>query len=98
MLLLCGCSSSEDFSPLDYAILEKPNTITSETVDGYRTPSSENSSEQTVSVYYANKNSKKFHKPQCIYAQKMNDTSVLFENDRDVLISKGYTPCSNCKP
>ena len=98
MLLLCSCSSAGDFSPPDYAIIEKPNNNDIVTVDGYRNPAAQNNSEPAVSIYYANKNSKKFHIPECIYAQKMNDSSVLLEKDRDVLIANGYTPCSKCKP
>lgn len=94
MLLLCGCSSSESFTPPDYRVIEKPDSKTAETVDGYRTPREDSE----PIIYYANKNSKKFHRPECKSVAQMLDTSVRFEENREALINDGYTPCGNCKP
>lgn len=96
MLILCSCTATEDFSPPDYPVVEKPNSVTKQTVDGYRKPLPQTSSQETV--YYANKKSKKFHNPDCTYALKMSDTSALLEKDREKLISDGYSPCGKCNP
>lgn len=86
MLLLCSCN--DEFTAPDYPVIEYPVN--------------ENEAVSQVTsepiTYYANKNSKKFHLPECTYVEKMLDSSVRFEKDKDKLINEGYSPCSKCNP
>ena len=50
-------------------------------------------------TYIGNKNSKKFHYPDCKSAAKMKESNkVYLEKSRDEVIAAGYTPCKNCNP
>jgi hypothetical protein len=94
--VLSGCSEKNEFSPPAYAVIEEPTDYTASTVDGYRDYNYKN--DEKATVYYGNKNSKVFHHSDCTYAMKMNETSIIFEYDREAFISKGYTPCGSCNP
>ena len=50
--------------------------------------------------YIANKNTKKFHYPDCNSVKKMKESNKAFFYDvtRDYMIGQGYDPCGNCKP
>ncbi|MBR2043783.1 MAG: hypothetical protein IJ946_05530 [Clostridia bacterium] len=93
---LCGCKQNTFSSP-EYAVVENNNAAGIGNVDGYRIQQHKEK-EEIISCYYVNKNTKKFHKPTCPYALKMNETSTLLIPDRDFLIDQNYTPCGHCKP
>lgn len=97
-LCLCSCSDKTNEYPLpDYPIIETPDRIGKESADGYRDiPMGENQEQATV--YYANKESKKIHIPSCHYAKKMAETKIRIEQDKNLLLSEGYTNCSFCNP
>ena len=49
--------------------------------------------------YILNKNSKKFHNPDCKNAQDISDKNKdYFTGAREILIQRGYTPCGGCNP
>jgi nuclease-like protein len=49
--------------------------------------------------YILNKNTHKFHRPNCSAVSKMKEKNkVSFHGTRDEAISKGYSPCQICKP
>lgn len=49
--------------------------------------------------FVLNKNSKRFHKPNCSSVAKMKEENrEYYSGSRDDLISKGYKPCGSCKP
>lgn len=48
--------------------------------------------------YVASKNSNKFHKPECMWAQKIKSENQVWFNSRQEAINKGYIPCKVCKP
>lgn len=49
--------------------------------------------------YVANKNTGKFHYPDCSSVKQMKESNKLYFNGtRDELISKGYVPCKKCNP
>lgn len=56
--------------------------------------------EATESVnYIANKNTKKFHYPDCSSVNDMKENNKLYwTGSRDELIEKGYDPCQRCYP
>ncbi|MGN1318865.1 MAG: Ada metal-binding domain-containing protein [Lachnospirales bacterium] len=47
-------------------------------------------------IYIANKNSKKFHRPNC-NTLPLKKNQIEFSN-REEAIKKGYSPCKNCLP
>lgn len=97
LLCLCGCGKKDYTYPSpDYPIIEAPDRTDKETADGYRDIPADTNSE--VTLYYANKESKKIHLPSCYYAKKMAETKIRIEQDKEVLIYEGYTNCSFCNP
>lgn len=94
--LLTGCAEKSEFSPPPYAIIEEPTDYMMSTADGYRDYNYKK--EEKEIIYYANKNSKTFHFSDCKYAMKIKETSIIFDRDRNALISKGYVPCGHCNP
>ncbi len=49
--------------------------------------------------YILNTNTKKFHYPDCDSVKQMSEKNKQeYTGSRDELISRGYTPCGNCKP
>ena len=49
--------------------------------------------------YVANKNTGKFHYPDCSSVKQMKESNKLYFNGtRDELIRKGYDPCKKCNP
>ncbi len=104
LFLLVSCSAKEEFTPPDYPVVVYPDDAAKRTLDGYRKTESEKKQEEkteekvAAEIYYGNKNSKKFHIPECTYAKKMNESSIILEKQRDNLINQGYSPCSKCNP
>ena len=50
-------------------------------------------------TYVANKNTMKFHKPDCGSVNDIDKANRLdWEGDRQGLIDKGYEPCKRCNP
>ena len=49
-------------------------------------------------VYIGNKNSKKFHYPDCSGVEKMSPKNKVPLASREDAIALGYTPCGICKP
>ena len=49
--------------------------------------------------FVLNKNSKRFHKPNCSSVAKMKEENrEYYSGDREALIAKGYKPCGSCNP
>lgn len=49
--------------------------------------------------YVANKNTKKFHKPDCSSVGEMKETNKwYYAGNRQELIDMGYKPCKRCNP
>ncbi len=51
---------------------------------------------KTEGTYIGNKNSKKFHRPDCDADIKEENKIILYS--RTEAVEKGYTPCKSCKP
>ena len=50
-------------------------------------------------MYILNKNTKKFHKPECSGAKKIKAKNKgEYTGSRQTLIGEGYEPCGNCNP
>ena len=87
-------SPCNDYTPGDPA--DKPASAQSSSV------SSSTASSQSVSVsteYILNTSTRKIHYPDCKSVKQMSEKNKKSTTEsRDSLISKGYTPCGNCKP
>lgn len=103
-VLLCGCSytnAKEEGS--DEVVINMP---TDDSLNGYRlesnyeeTSSAVNSSQDdSVLLYYANTNSKKFHKNSCRYAKMTSNENLYITESKNELINEGYVPCKVCEP
>jgi micrococcal nuclease len=49
-------------------------------------------------VYWANTQSKKFHRPDCQWARRISPNNLLKSKDRQQLLQDGYHPCKACRP
>ena len=50
-------------------------------------------------TYVANKNTKKFHRPDCPSVADMKESNkVFYYGSRDEVINDGYVPCQRCNP
>lgn len=76
-----------------------PAPTVSVTLTTEHAPSEPGVEEEQVSTFVLNKNSKKFHRPDC---ESVGDIAPKnyeeFEGYRDVLIDMGFQPCKRCKP
>ncbi|MQL50853.1 hypothetical protein GFC01_00890 [Desulfofundulus thermobenzoicus] len=48
--------------------------------------------------YIGNSNSKKFHYPDCQWAQKISPSNRVEFNTREEAVNAGYQPCKVCRP
>ena len=110
ILTFSACNSSDKnvvSSSVDGIIIKNP---TDNSVNGYRISDSENEDipdftdtqskpiENTVTLYYANTNSKKFHYKTCGSAGTISNQNLYITENREELIEDGYSPCQKCKP
>lgn len=56
------------------------------------------SSQTPAAAYIGNKNSKKFHLPECQWAEKIAPGNRVYFKSRDEAIKAGYVPCKVCRP
>lgn len=49
-------------------------------------------------AYIGNKNSMKFHNPDCSGVQSMKEKNKVLLESREEAIEKGYVPCGMCQP
>ena len=92
---LTGDSEEDtDFITLEY------NDDIDEVFDRTITENAEKSGDENNDVtYVGNKNSHRFHYPDCEGVEDMKDENkVYFYGDRDEAIQAGYTPCGSCNP
>ena len=88
-LVLAGCAS------VDEILMQLPAATPAATVSTLPTPEPE-----PVGVTYVlNKNTKKFHYPDCASVDDMAAKNRLDVSwDRDEVIAKGYVACTRCNP
>ena len=51
-----------------------------------------------ASNYIGNRNTHRFHYPNCSSVDEMNPNNQVEINSREEAINKGYVPCKRCKP
>lgn len=60
---------------------------------------SQQTSDSAEKTYVLNKNTKKFHYPECPSADTIKPKNKeVFTGDRQTLIDQGYAPCKRCNP
>lgn len=63
------------------------------------TRSAESTEDPVETTYILNTNTKKFHVPSCKSVKQIKDKNKdTFTGSRENLISRGFSPCGNCKP
>lgn len=72
------------------------DNITVTTAKNENIQTNETAVEYDESIYIGNKNSKKFHKPDCL-TLPAEKNRVEFTNRADA-VNAGYSPCENCNP
>ena len=86
----------------DKASEDKESAADSQTGSSKSTEKSELQQETgtgAAASYIANKNTKKFHYPDCSSVSDMKEKNKwYFTGSRDELISQGYDPCKRCNP
>ena len=56
-------------------------------------------SSQVSGNYIVNRNTRKFHKPNCSSVKRMKESNKIHYNgSREKLIDNGFEPCGNCRP
>jgi len=55
-------------------------------------------SKKETGNYLGNSNSKKFHKPNCGWAQKISPSNRVWFDTKHEALQAGYQPCKVCKP
>lgn len=100
-ILFCVfCYNNQPGITIDYATGESMasnggSAVTSST-EKVDNPVADNPTEQ---IYILNTNTKKFHKPDCASAKKIEDSNKqTYSGNRNDLIAQGYAPCKNCNP
>ena len=53
---------------------------------------------ESVAAYIGNKNSKKFHKPDCNSVGDMKESNKVRFSTREEAVESGYVPCKRCNP
>lgn len=82
---------------IDYATGE--SWLEGEDVSGEQSDQSQSDPEQSEITYILNKNSKRFHLPDCSSVQEMKPQNREETTEsREELIGRGYQPCGQCKP
>ncbi|GAB6274943.1 MAG: hypothetical protein STSR0004_18080 [Peptococcaceae bacterium] len=61
-------------------------------------PASISNKASTETKYIGNSNSRKFHRPDCQWAQKIAPRNRVEFRRREEAIKAGYQPCKTCKP
>ncbi|AZF90260.1 MAG: metallo-beta-lactamase superfamily protein [Phage 5P_2] len=79
-------------------------TLTVKTLGGTIMPRAPNGATSAPVVpaasggYIGNKNSKKFHRPDCQWAQKIASYNRVVFKSREEVVNAGYVPCKVCRP
>lgn len=102
----CGYMVAEYEAPADDIIIEFPQapaeqeTEAAPTTEAAPQAPAENTTEEAPSItYILNKNSRKFHFPDCSSVKQMRESNKIYSyDDRDTIIANGYKYCQRCCP
>lgn len=85
-----SATESKVSSPVSNPVKKEPPLVSNN--------NSSKKSDDFDGVYYANTNTKKFHKSNCGSAKLIKDSNLYTTTSRDELINDGYVPCLRCNP
>lgn len=49
-------------------------------------------------VYVGSSHSNKYHKPECVWAERISPENEVWFSSKEDAETKGYVPCKVCKP
>lgn len=90
IIYLSACESAK--SPITYT----PIPTAAEIANSEDTQTQETAVEYDEEIYIGNKNSKKFHRPEC-RTLPAEENRIEFKRRSDA-IDADYSPCGNCRP
>ena len=83
----------------EYTVQDQETGENTDTVSAGDFIMEEDFSGQEGFVYIVNRNTGKFHYPDCRSVKQMNESNKMeYAGSRDELIAQGYSPCGNCNP
>jgi len=59
---------------------------------------SPSTSRPVISGYVGNSRTLKFHRPDCVWAQRISPANRVYFQTREEAIQQGYIPCKVCNP
>ena len=86
-----------DPAAVSKAIERKRNETTS-SIKKFAAPPVEPKTPLALASYYGSKNSRKYHRPTCDWAQKISRHNLIVFKSTDSAKRSGYEPCSICNP
>ena len=87
-----------DYATGESAITEQ-SPVTMDNTSGMENTESGNAEESEKKQYVINKNTRKFHLPECSSVSDMKPQNKKeVKSTRESLIEQGYDPCDICKP
>lgn len=93
-----GSNSANTYQSANSGASSNINNTTA-AAPAYQSKSSDTAADGTAYDYIGNKNSMKFHYPECTAAGKMKETNKVYLHcTREKAIADGYTPCGQCNP
>lgn len=97
LLLLAGCAAPAEIRTSFPTVTAAPTVRPAEPPILRTMPAPE--PETSGVTYVLNKNTKKFHYPDCASVDDMAAKNRLDVSwDRDEVIARGYVPCKRCNP
>ena len=102
--LMCSCGNKPLYDVYyPKPVIVDPDEETAYTINGYKDTSVSSQDSSSTSpdlnyegIYIGNKNSKKLHKTECIYAKNMKDENAEVFDSYDRAKIMGYVECSKC--
>lgn len=93
------CNDYTPGDPEDTVPASQKRTADTTVADSSFAPDVPASASKKEQAYILNTSSKKIHRPSCPSVSQIKDKNrKSVTEDRDVLISRGYSPCKNCNP
>ncbi len=79
---------------------ENIDTFSTEKVQNVKPNKSQHEkTENNLQKYVRNKSTMKFHFPECKSAKNISEKNkIVYKENRDEIIKKGYSPCESCNP
>lgn len=95
-----GCIVAEYEAPGNSTIEAAPQTPTEEETEAApQAPTEEETETAAAITYVLNRNTRKFHFPDCASVKQMKESNKIYtDKDREAVINMGYKYCQRCCP